>query len=169
MVPDEQLQSSLRAGERLLWRGGPDPRKWYRSVEVTTSVFGVVWLGFVASAAVTGLRGRWSVFDLIPVVMLVLGFRLFAWRYVVQYSRRRRTAYGITDQRVIGVTLPGPVWDRPGGMADASLQRSSVKVSYSRDGKHATVVVGDTFAMIDVPAPNAMLAALEQARAPQLG
>jgi hypothetical protein len=169
MVPDEQLQLSLRAGERLLWRGGPDPRKWYRSVEVTTSVFGVFWLGIVASAAVAGLRDGRSVFDLIPVVMLVLGFRLFAWRYVVEYSRRRRTAYGITDQRAIRVILPGPVWDRPGGLADASLQRTSVNVSYSRDEKHATVVVGDTFAMIDVPAPNAMLAALEQARAPQLG
>ena len=77
MVPDEQLQLSLRAGERLLWRGGPDPRKWYRSVEVTTSVFGVFWLGIVASAAVAGLRDGRSVFDLIPVVMLVLGRQIF--------------------------------------------------------------------------------------------
>lgn len=51
-------------------------------------------------------------------------------------GRKQRTCYGITDQRALVAVGPGQLSDSP-------LRNQPVSVRRSRDGQHATVIIGD--------------------------
>lgn len=188
--PFPDLQAHLRAGEQLLWHGGPDQRAWFTPADAFLIPFSVFWSGFAVFWEVNAARRGPIVLAAWGVPFVAIGLYFVAGRFVYKRYRNRRTAYGITSQRAL---ISGP-----GTFSDLPWRGRPVTVRRSRDGRHATVVFdtaaayasrrsgrprqaslhyGNTgmellsrssdllVAFYDVADPEIMLAVLEQARA----
>lgn len=177
------FQAQLRADESLLWNGVPDPRVWLTSADKFMIPSSLLWAAFVlyweyrVVADKDGLFGAvWGGAFCAFAVYYVVG------RFVYKHYRKKRTFYGITSQRAVIIS---------GGLVrDIALTHRDAAVRRTRDGRHASVLIdgagsglGATyislyansgldrygqgrgpFAFYDVADPEAMLAALEQAR-----
>jgi membrane protein implicated in regulation of membrane protease activity len=128
-----RLQSSLRAGEELLWSGRPDPSVIFVATDLIALPFTIVWLG-IALLWEWGVRstGAPPAFSAIGGIFVVIGLYLVAGRFVTRSLRKRKTIYGVTSQRVIVQT--GSV------IRETPVQGGSMSVRRSRNGRHATVV-----------------------------
>jgi hypothetical protein len=188
--PYVRLQQYLRPGERLLWSGRPDPAILFTSADAFLIPLSMMWGGFAAfwevGVSFNGHAGLGVVFG-IPFV--AVGVYITVGRFFYKRYRKKRTCYGITDQRAIAAVTPGPVSDSP-------LWNQPVTVRRSGDGRHATVIIGSGLAQrrgstpvsaavyantgmelmarnmvlpvafYDVADPDAMLSAMDQARGP---
>jgi hypothetical protein len=97
-----RLQSSLRPGEELLWAGRPDPAIVFSAADAIAIPFSVVWLG-IAIAWEMGAQAPWvpSAFRFLGIPFLVIGVYLVAGRFVTRWFRKRKTVYAITTGRVL--------------------------------------------------------------------
>ena len=95
--------------------------------------FSLVWLG-IALLWETGVQsiGAPAEFRLVGVPFVLIGVYLVAGRFVTRWFRKRRTIYGITDERVIVQT--GTTF------RDTPVRGGSMTVRRRRNGRHATVV-----------------------------
>lgn len=181
------LQAHLRTDEELLWHGVPDPRVWFVPADVFLIPFSVMWCAFAIfweSAALAS--GGPAFFGLWGIPFIAVGIYFVAGRFAYKRYRKGRTAYGITSQRAL-IAEPQSVSDMP-------LAQQPVTVRRAHDGRHASVLFGSPagrgsafrgsmtwyyantgmdlfarganlpFAFYDVADPDAMLAALDQAR-----
>jgi hypothetical protein len=127
------LQSALRPGEQLLWYGRPDPSVVFVAADGIAIPFSVVWLGITMLWALGApAAGASNAFRLIGAPFIVTGVPFLVWRFLTRWRGKRKTIYGITDQRVIAVT--GSV------VKDAPVRGGSMSFRRSRNGRHATVV-----------------------------
>ena len=182
MTPYEQLMPHLRPGEQVLWAGGPDPAVVFASSDVFLVPFSLLWGGFAIfwEAGVLSTGGP-VFFALWGVPFVLVGLYMIAGRFVVKRRRKRRTIYGVTDQRVLTLTDGRSLTDSP-------LRGQPLTVTRSRDRTHATVLVGSHgspwssaamyentgldvlgrsssgFGFNDVADPDDMLRAVERAR-----
>lgn len=189
MDPFTKWQAHLRGGEQLLWHGVPDPRVWFAPPDAYWIPVSIVWCACVASWESSAVASRAPVVAGVwGVPFIAIGVYLLVGRFFYKRYRKGRTAYGVTSQRAV---IAGPR-----SFSDMSLQDQPVTVRRTRDGRHASVVIGTTggpgpnpfrnlmtrhyantgldplaiggslpFAFYDVADPDAMLAALDQARA----
>ena len=131
-----QLQPFLLDGESLLWWGRPDPEKHIGRNDAFLVPFSLLWGGFAifweVSAIAEGAPGFFAVFGAFFVAM---GLYLIVGRFVVKASRKRRTAYGLTDRRAL-------VAVGSGSLSETELARQPIDHRLSRDRKHLTVVFG---------------------------
>lgn len=188
MDPMSELQPFLLPGERLLWAGRPDPGVWFTPGDLALIPLSILWCGFAVfweSLAVTGNGGAFFIIWGVPFI--AAGLYFVVGRFFYKRYRKGRTIYGITPGRAIVLT---------GGRctADSPPSGQPVRVTRSRDGRHASVTVGTalparspfgrrplpTWALnsgldfaarggaplgfYDVADPGAMLAALGEAR-----
>lgn len=179
-----QIAPTVRPGEKVLWIGRPDPRKLFAPGDVVLVPFSVAWCGFAVFWEVTAvLTGAPVFFRLWGILFVVAGLYFVVGRFVVKRIRHTNSAYALTDRRAI-IAAPRSVRDVP-------LAGQSVSVHRARDARHATVTIGESaghslnqmttaiyantgmdaltrgqaaFAFYDVPDPDPMLAALDQAR-----
>jgi hypothetical protein len=122
-----RIQSELDAGERLLWAAQPDPRRLARA-SLAIVLFGIPWTAFACFWVFMASGGLWGLFDGgmdfprdegafqvisicfplfgLPFVLIGLGM-LTAPHWVKR--KARRTAYAVTDRRVI--LLEGGLWN----------------------------------------------------------
>jgi hypothetical protein len=183
--PYVQLQARLRSGERLLWSGCPDPEVWFTPADAFLIPFSILWGGF-AIFWEAGVSGG-PVFGVIwGIPFVAVGASMIVGRFFYKRYRKKRTCYGISDQRAI--VAVGAVF------SDSPLRNQPVTVRRSRNGRHATAIIGAwpgqrrtgglysasfyantgmelvarhmalPVAFYDVADPDAMLTALDQVR-----
>jgi hypothetical protein len=121
-----RVQSELDSGERLLWAAQPDPRRLARA-SMGIVLFGIPWTAFACFWVFMASGGLWGLFDNgmgmprdngfqyfaicfplfgLPFVLVGLGM-LTAPHWVKR--KAKRTAYAVTDRRVI--LLEGGFWN----------------------------------------------------------
>jgi hypothetical protein len=112
---DDRLANELATGEKVLWSGQPDNRRWLYPEDLVLLPFSILWGGFaifweasvLTATSAHGGTGERALFSLwgIPFVLigmyLTLG-RLFARRWI-----RRGSLYVVTDQRILAFS---PSW-----------------------------------------------------------
>jgi hypothetical protein len=137
MDPYQQVQQLLRDDEQLLWHGVPDPRVWFTQADAFAIPFSLLWCGFAIFWESSVVSGGGPVFARLWGIPFVLMGLYFAFgRFFYKAYSKRRTAYAITSQRAI---LIGPR-----RFMDLPLENQPITVNRSRDGGHASVVIGNT-------------------------
>jgi hypothetical protein len=185
MDPAAQLQPYLRGAEQLLWAGRPDPQVWFTSMDLFLVPFSILWAAFAIYGEVGVIISRAGPLPIIwGIPFVALGLYLTFGRFAYKQYRKRRTVYGITSQRAMVLLAPRV-------FADTPLPYEPVTIRWSRDTRHASLVIDDPpvtwfsvnrppawidantgflargprkFAFYDVADPQAMLGALDQAR-----
>jgi len=97
-----RLQPYLRPGEELLWCGRPDPAVFFNATDVIAIPFGLVWLGIgVAIQQGASAVGAPQLLLLPADLFVAIGIYLVAGRFIRRWITKRRTVYGITSDRVL--------------------------------------------------------------------
>ncbi|MGI4789777.1 MAG: hypothetical protein ACRYFS_13115 [Janthinobacterium lividum] len=108
----EELEAQLKAGEKLLWSGQPDPMRalWVSQGAIYVFLFGLIWTPMTIFAAVVfrpppGGSPGFPLFESIAMELYIFPFILLGfaclWAPRSAYVQSERTTYGITDQRII--------------------------------------------------------------------
>jgi hypothetical protein len=101
----QKLQQELSSGESLLWVGRPAQGIKFRGSDVFLIPFGLFWFGFSFQAFRSTLTPRTPPFFLVFMsFFLAMGFYLLIGRFILDSINRRRTYYGVTDDRILILT-----------------------------------------------------------------
>lgn len=99
---EQELTKQLGAGERLLWTGTPRHGMLFRGTDVFLVPMSLLWAGFVVFWTLSVMRsGARMFFVLWGIPFVLMGVNLVFGRFIVDKALRERTAYGLTDRRVI--------------------------------------------------------------------
>jgi hypothetical protein len=105
-----RLQPYLLSGERILWTGRPDPNRLLSGKDAFLIPFSLLWGGFaifwegsVLFFMATGPSGPPIFFALWGIPFVVVGQYLIWGRFIGKRWLRRRTAYAVTDERVLAL------------------------------------------------------------------
>lgn len=118
------IQPHIFPGEHVLWSGGPDPHRLLSRNDATLIPFSLLWGGFAtllwAGVLASSSALSWpSVLGVLWVLPFFLIGQYLIWgRFITKRWDRMRTAYAVTDQRILIVrtrsvqalflsTLPG--------------------------------------------------------------
>lgn len=133
--------SELDGEERILWVGGPDPRRVLLPRDVVVVPFTLVWgagFGFGGMVFITTVP---LPFGLLGLVMLGAAAYAVFGRLLVAFWRRLKTRYVLTDRRaIIASTWPATT------VRSVDLRRAPLmSVTTRRDGS-GTLAFGETAA-----------------------
>ena len=97
------FSSRLEPGERILWEGRPDKRRFVLGPENLYLIpFSVMWGGFAIFWEASVLAGGAPFFFwLWGIPFVLVGVYLIAGRFVVAAAQADRTHYAVTDKRVL--------------------------------------------------------------------
>lgn len=99
---DRAVRAELEPGEHLLWAGRPASGVRFTRAEVLLVPFGLLWGGLAFFWEYSVLRDDAHVImALFGMPFVVMGIYVIAGRFLVDAYRRARTAYALTDQRVL--------------------------------------------------------------------
>jgi hypothetical protein len=137
VTPYERLQPYLRPQEEVLWAGGPDATVLFSSADVFVVPFSLMWGAFVIfwEVAVVSSGGP-AFFVAWGIPFVLIGLYMIFGRFIYKRRQRRRTLYAITDQRALAL-----VGDRT--LTDTPVKYQPVTIKRSRDGRHASVIIGN--------------------------
>jgi hypothetical protein len=112
----QRLSEELAPGERVLWRGAPDSRRWLYPQDAVLIPFSLMWGGFaifweVGVLSSSGARGT-VLFPLWGVPFALIGLYLIVGRFPTRRWVRRHTQYAVTDRRAISIAPSWPRGDR---------------------------------------------------------
>jgi hypothetical protein len=101
----QEISRELTGGERLLWSGQPRQGLMVRASDAVVIPFSLFWAGFAFFWEATALRENTPLlFKLWGIPFVLIGIYFVAGRFFADAWMRKRTAYGVTNQRVIIVT-----------------------------------------------------------------
>jgi len=101
----QELQRELAPQEKLLWVGQPRQGLLLRSADLFLIPFSLLWGGFAVFWEASVVRtGAPFFFKLWGVPFVLVGIYIVFGRFFVDARQRRRTFYGVTDQRVVIIT-----------------------------------------------------------------
>jgi hypothetical protein len=101
---EEALRDLLGSDEKLLWTGRPRQGLFLRAADAFAIPFSLFWTGFAAGwmiLAVQAKNGLW----IVGIPLLMIGLYMMAGRFFVDSWQRARTWYGLTNQRVLILSL----------------------------------------------------------------
>lgn len=185
----ERLQPHVSPDEQMLWSGAPDPRVVFTAYDLFLVPFSILWGGFAMVWETVALTDGPVIMKLWGIPFVLVGLYMMVGRFFYKRYAKRRTAYGVTSQRAL-IVSPRSFTDMPLRNQSVSVQRSrdgrhaTVTIGgpppirgifganrraqsrmYANTGMDLLSRRGDyAFAFYDVPAPEAMLAALDQVR-----
>lgn len=107
------LQRYLRPGERLLWSGCPDPAATFTPADAFLIPFSVMWGGFAVFWEVGVSAGGPNFGTIWGLPFVAIGLYFIFGRFFYKRYRKRRTCYGITDQRALVTVGSGQMSDSP--------------------------------------------------------
>jgi hypothetical protein len=97
-----ELQRELAPQEKLLWVGQPRQGLLLRSADAFLIPFSLLWGGFAVFWEASVVRtGAPFFFKLWGVPFVLVGVYIVLGRFFVDARQRRRTFYGVSNQRVI--------------------------------------------------------------------
>lgn len=133
----QDLRTELTRGEKLLWSGSPRQGLLLRAQDALMIPFSILWAGFLIYSQYTVPSFSPSPFFRIFSVLLVLyGLYFVVGRFFVDSWIRSRTAYGVTDRRVLIITNVLKRNVRSLGL------RTLPEVAVSRRGDGGTITFG---------------------------
>ncbi len=99
---ENELRPCLVAGERLVWTGRPKTGILLRPSDKFMIPFSIMWGGFalVWEASVIIMDAP-ILFMLWGIPFVLVGLYLMIGRFFVDVSKRKRTFYGLTEDRII--------------------------------------------------------------------
>jgi hypothetical protein len=139
IVDDFAPLQFLRPGEQLLWHGKPDPAVWFTPADLYVIPVSVLWCSFMIFCEVDVIREGGPVASSWGIPFVAAGLYFVFGRFLCKRYQKRRTVYAITTQRALVLTGGRELVDSPWG-------QWPVSVRYSRDARHASVILdsGDT-------------------------
>jgi hypothetical protein len=100
--PEATLSQHLDPGERLLWSGQPRPGLQLRAQDAFLIPFSLLWCGFAIFWESSVLHGEAPLFfRLWGIPFVLVGLYVVFGRFVVDAMNRSRTAYGVTNERIL--------------------------------------------------------------------
>ena len=130
----EQLQPVLQPGERVVWSGRPDPGVIFTAADAYLEPFYVIWTSSAVFAFFNFQGSPGAGFAaVIPLLFMVIGIYLVFGRFAVKAAGKRRTAYAVTDRRVL-VVRGSNVAESPLGVQKTTRR--------ARNGKHMSITFG---------------------------
>jgi hypothetical protein len=135
---DDVPTMTLRDGERIVWRGRPDPSKHFTKADLFIVPFSILWAGlfFVVAfpALIRGIaHGRGEPIEFVFMsIFLVVPLYITVGRFVVKAAAKRKREYVLTNQRAV-IVSSGKV------SQDVMLRNAAVSTEITKDGMHATV------------------------------
>jgi hypothetical protein len=100
-VANAVIGHELSHDERLLWSGQPGTGFRFQPFDWFLVPFSLMWTGFVVYAFISVLSQQPSADLFFFAPFLIVGFLILFGRYVLDSLVRRRTWYGLTDERAI--------------------------------------------------------------------
>ncbi len=100
----DKISRELEPGEQLLWTGRPYQGLILSPFDVFLIPFGLAWLGFTVAITIAITKGPGpsdSPALIILPLFLAIGLYLVCGRFWIEILQRRRTTYGLTNQRAI--------------------------------------------------------------------
>ena len=102
---EAEVRRELSPQEDLLWSGRPRGGIRFRGQDLIMIPFSLLWAGFAAVWELIAVAsGAPLFFALWGIPFILIGAYITVGRFVHDAIKRRRTAYGLTDRRVIIVT-----------------------------------------------------------------
>lgn len=108
------MQKELDSSERLLWSGTPKQGLTFKGSDAFMIPFSLLWGGFaifweymaltMAPKAQNAPDGFALLFPLFGIPFVVIGLYMIFGRFVYDSMKRKKTFYGLTDQRAIIVS-----------------------------------------------------------------
>lgn len=111
--PHSEITRELDSDEKLLWSGRPRHGILFRSYDIFMIPFSIFWLGFAIFWMVGASGALWAsdgesevtsfnyIFPLFGLPFVAIGLYMAIGRFWVDKAMREKTAYGVTNQRVI--------------------------------------------------------------------
>lgn len=99
---EQQIRRELGPQERLLWYGQPRQGLMLRPSDALMIPFSLMWGGFAIFWETSAVRGGEPLFFTIwGIPFVAMGLYIIAGRFFVDAAERRRTVYGLTNERAI--------------------------------------------------------------------
>ncbi|WP_058626697.1 hypothetical protein [Microbacterium testaceum] len=127
----------LRNGEKVLWRGEPDPAVRFTPADRFFIPFTIAWLGFavfwtvVVWSSTTAPPFLW----LFGLLFVGIGVHLTIGRFFAKAARKKKTRYVVTDQRAIVID--------PLGTRQTEVNAPGRVSRIHPDGTHMDVAFGN--------------------------
>jgi hypothetical protein len=99
---ENRLRSYLDSGEELIWAGQPKQGITFGWADIFLVPFSMLWSGMVFFMLFTVIRSNTPLmvyFFLIPFILV--GIYILIGRFIFDAESRKRTIYGITNERII--------------------------------------------------------------------
>jgi hypothetical protein len=100
---ENELRPNLSKDEKLLWTARPQTGIKFQTLDIFMIPFSLLWTGTVFSMFLGPFnRGNAPfLFSIFPLFFLFIGLYFIIGRFFVDIARRKNTAYGITNNRII--------------------------------------------------------------------
>ena len=141
---EARFQLEPGRGERIVWTGQPDPRRFFARVDLFLVPFSLLWGSFALywEASVLGWTGSPPappVMAAFGIPFVLLGLYFMVGRFIYQAWLKRRTMYALTNRRAL---ILRDAW---GPSVDAIPLTPDLPISTSvRSDGSGTIVFGPT-------------------------
>lgn len=100
---EQALRQELGRDERLLWNGVPKQGLLLRGTDFLAIPFSLMWGGFAIfwEHSVSSVKDAPIFMELWGIPFVLVGLYMIVGRFFADAYLRKRTCYGVTDQRVI--------------------------------------------------------------------
>jgi hypothetical protein len=102
----DAIRAELLPGEHVRWSGRPRKDLLFTRGDLFLVPFSILWFSFAVSWEISVIAEEGDPFFLLwGIPFLLIGLYFTVGRFVYKRRRRERTFYGVTDRRVLSVTL----------------------------------------------------------------
>lgn len=100
---EQVLRPELGRDERLLWSGAPKQGLFFRTSDFLAVPFSLMWGGFALfwEYSVSSAKDAPIFMMLWGVPFVLVGLYIIVGRFFADAYQRKRTYYGVTDQRIV--------------------------------------------------------------------
>src|SRR5947209_8518762 len=96
------VRSQLSGSERLLWFGQPRQGIFFRLTDIFAIFFLLIWISLAAIWEIAAIQGNQPLFiQLMVIPFAFFGLFLVLNNFFTDVWRRKKTYYGVTNERII--------------------------------------------------------------------
>lgn len=111
MIPTHEIYQKVQAetvrGEKILWAGQPAQGIIFRKSDAFIIPFSLFWAGFAFFWEASVLAKGITFFAIFGIPFVLIGIHMLIGRFFTDMWRRRKTFYGLTNERMIILSKSG--------------------------------------------------------------